>query len=180
MVIGDVNNNEEDVGSQAINGESIMDTDNGNIQSTGVEGEDTQVDTDMDSGDDTQTTQVMDDDNGDVEVTLAPPTGKPSYARKPEYNKPNRVYHGLDGGKFKCNGCPKEFNSARAAHAHHVCIHVKEFKYLCQQCDKKYNIKTQWELYQDTHRNEKAHKCPKCGKGFNCKGNMNRHKKGCL
>lgn len=86
-----------------------------------------------------------------------------------------KAVHGTELN-FKCNDCPKSFNSQPKLKSHRAYSHEKILE--CDKCPKKFGnnslLKTHKKLY---HENPRSFKCEICQKGFNELVNLKKHER---
>ncbi|XP_065080674.1 zinc finger protein ZFP2-like [Ochlerotatus camptorhynchus] len=59
-----------------------------------------------------------------------------------------------------CEHCGASFKSRNEADAHIRYIHTKEFRFLCEFCDKRCNTRSDLAAHRRKHTNERPYKCP--------------------
>ncbi|XP_073536872.1 oocyte zinc finger protein XlCOF7.1-like [Phyllobates terribilis] len=77
---------------------------------------------------------------------------------------------------FSCSECEKCFN-LKSDFVRHQRSHSGEKPFSCSECGKYFNLKSTLVTHQRTHTGEKPYSCPECGKCFAVKSNCVIHQR---
>ena len=78
-----------------------------------------------------------------------------------------------------CEHCAKTFKTKSGLKLHVKTIHVKEFKHICIQCNKGFNLTTQFKYHQARHIQLQFQECDFCHKHLDGHSSKRRHEKTC-
>lgn len=78
-----------------------------------------------------------------------------------------------------CEHCAKTFKTKSGLRLHVKNIHVKEFKHTCIQCNKGFNLTTQFKYHQARHIQFKVQECNFCHKQLDGHSSKQRHERTC-
>ncbi|XP_059561722.1 zinc finger protein 343 isoform X1 [Myotis daubentonii] len=75
---------------------------------------------------------------------------------------------------YVCRECGRGFNNKSNLNRHHR-THSMEKPYVCGDCGRGFSLMAILVHHQRTHSGEKPYVCKECGRGFSKKSNLNRH-----
>lgn len=78
-----------------------------------------------------------------------------------------------------CDTCGKVLKSKFGLELHVKNSHTKEYRYLCNVCQKGYNQRIPFRYHLASHSNVGLDKCKACRKEFNSSGSLKRHLETC-
>ncbi|CAG9861105.1 unnamed protein product [Phyllotreta striolata] len=81
--------------------------------------------------------------------------------------------------EYECNVCMKSYNTHKDLRSHKLVVHTdpEVWKFLCEYCNKKFPIKSNYDSHMRRHTGEKNFECHLCHKKFLEKCVLQRHMK---
>ena len=98
-----------------------------------------------------------------------------------ELNEKDLYLQNAGKGPFLCRQGGEVFSQKGQLYVHKAYRHMKlnqnlrEKRYACQYCDRRFNSKIRTKEHELTHTNEKPHSCSYCDKKFRLKQQLKRH-----
>ncbi|XP_072387138.1 uncharacterized protein [Diabrotica undecimpunctata] len=83
----------------------------------------------------------------------------------------------LNMREYGCNTCNKGFNTHKDLRSHKLVVHTDPilWKYLCDYCNKRFPIKSNYDCHMRRHTGEKKFECDLCNRKFADKCVLQRH-----
>ncbi|XP_056636227.1 gastrula zinc finger protein XlCGF52.1-like [Diorhabda sublineata] len=83
----------------------------------------------------------------------------------------------LNKREYECNICKKSFNTHKDLRSHKLVVHTDPllWKYLCEYCNKRFPIKSNYDCHMRRHTGEKNFECHLCNRKFTDKCVLQRH-----
>ncbi|KAJ6633299.1 Zinc finger and BTB domain-containing protein 41 [Pseudolycoriella hygida] len=81
------------------------------------------------------------------------------------------------GQKLLCNICGKYLSNRNNLTKHYKTVHLKEKRYQCPQCQKRYDSGYRLRIHQNSHEGIRLFGCPLCPQRFITSSALSRHKK---
>lgn len=83
----------------------------------------------------------------------------------------------LNKREYSCELCPKNFNTHKDLRSHKLVVHTEPstWNHLCESCDKRFPIKSNYDQHMRRHRGDKRFGCHICEKRFIDKVVLQKH-----
>lgn len=81
------------------------------------------------------------------------------------------------GQKFLCNICGRFLSSRNNLTKHYRTVHLKEKKYRCLVCEKRYDSSYRLRIHKNAHEGIRQFDCKLCSRNFLTSSSLSRHKK---